>query len=151
MTLFYYICQLLDSMAQKYNTTTIVKGIIIVLLLLCLIDADYGFYQAMRTLISFGFAFLTYRYYQSEDKTNAIIYLCLLIVFQPLLKIGLGRGIWIVADVAVAGFLAYQLYKEVFIKKTTIANGGKASIDNSLSTVKKQGNLRINFPDKEKR
>ena len=138
-------------MAQKYNTTTIVKGIIVVLLLLCLIDADYGFYQAMRTLISFGFAFLTYRYYQTGDKTNTIIYLCLLIIFQPLLKIGLGRGIWIVADIAVAGFLTYQLYKEEHIKKTTIAKGGKASINNPLSTVKKQGNLRINFPDKEKR
>lgn len=79
-------------MAHKNNTTTIVKGGLVALLLLCLIDADYGFYQAMRTLISFGFAFLTYRYYQSGDKTNAIIYLCLLIVFQPLMKIGLGRS-----------------------------------------------------------
>ena len=97
-------------MAQKNNTTTIAKGIIAALLLLCLIDADYGFYQAMRTLISFGFAFLTYRYYQIGDKTNAIIYLCLLIVFQPLLKIGLGRGIWIVVDIATAGFLLYQIF-----------------------------------------
>lgn len=96
------------SMILK-NAKTIVKGIIAVLLILCLIDADYGFYQAMRTLISFGFAFLTYRYYQAGDKTNAIIYLCLLIVFQPLLRIGLGRGIWIVADLLVAGFLIYQI------------------------------------------
>ena len=138
-------------MAQKNNTITIVKGIIAALLLLCLVEADYGFYQAMRTLISFGFAFLTYRYYQTGDKTNAIIYLCLLIVFQPLMKIGLGRGIWIVVDIVVAGFLAYQLYKEIHINKATIAKDGKASIDNPLSTVKKQGNLRINFPDKEKR
>lgn len=78
-------------MTLKNNTTTIVKGIIAALLLLCLIDADYGFYQAMRTLISFGFAFLTYNYYKSGDKTNAIIFLCLLVVFQPLMKIGLGR------------------------------------------------------------
>lgn len=137
-------------MAPNYSITTIVKGIIVVLLLLCLIDADYGFYQAMRTLISFGFAFLTYRYYQTGDKTNAIIYLCLLIVFQPLLKIGLGRGIWIVADIAVAVFLVYQIFKEVHIKKTTITKGTEASFKEPLSTVKKQGNLRINFPDKEK-
>ena len=136
-------------MAQQYNTTTIVRGIIVVLLLLCLIDADYGYYQAMRTLISFGFAFMTYRYYQAGDKTNAIIYLCLLIVFQPLLKIGLGRGIWVVLDIAVAGFLLYQIYKEVHIKRT-IAKGTDTSIKEPISTVKKQGNLRINFPDKEK-
>jgi len=113
LTYFYYICQLLDSMTLKNNTTTIVKGIIAALLLLCLIDADYGFYQAMRTLVSFGFAFLTYNYYKSGDKTNAIIFLCLLIVFQPLMKIGLGRSIWIVVDVIVAGFLIYQILKSV--------------------------------------
>ena len=113
-------------MAQKNNTTTIVKGIIVVLLLLCLIDADYGFYQAMRTLISFGFAFLTYRYYQSGDKTNAIIYLCLLIVFQPLLKIGLGRSIWIVVDVLVAVFILYQLLKD-FYETRRNPNVGKAT------------------------
>lgn len=133
------------------NAKTIVKGIIAVLLILCLIDADYGFYQAMRTLISFGLAFMTYRYYQVGDKTNAIIYLCLLIVFQPLLKIGLGRGIWVVLDIAVAGFLLYQIYKEVHIKKATIAKDTDTSIKEPRSTVKKQGNLRINFPDKEKR
>jgi len=137
------------SMILK-NAKTIVKGIIAVLLILCLIDADYGFYQAMRTLISFGFAFLTYRYYQTGDKTNAIIYFCLLIVFQPLLKIGLGRGIWIVADIAVAVFLVYQIFKEVHTKNTTIAKGIEASTKEPPSTVKKQGNLRINFPDKVK-
>lgn len=106
-------------MSHKNNTPVIVKGIIAALLLLCLIDADYGFYQAMRTLVSFGFAYLTYYYYKSGDKTNAIVYLCLLIVFQPLMKIGLGRSIWIVVDVIVAGYLIYQILKSVpDIKRT---------------------------------
>lgn len=100
-------------MSHKNNTPVIVKGIIAALLLLCLIDADYGFYQAMRTLVSFGFAYLTYYYYKSGDKTNAIVFLCLLIVFQPLMKIGLERSIWIVADVLVASFLVYQILKSV--------------------------------------
>mgnify|MGYP006873025338 CR=1 FL=1 len=106
-------------MTLKNNTTTIVKGILAALLLLCLIDADYGFYQAMRTLVSFGFAYLTYYYYKSGDKTNAIVYLCLLIVFQPLMKIGLGRSIWIVVDVLAAGFLIYQLLKGILDEKRT--------------------------------
>lgn len=107
-------------MTLKNNTTTIVKGIIAALLLLCLVDADYGFYQAMRTLVSFGFAYLTYYYYyKSGDKTNAIVYLCLLIVFQPLMKIGLGRSIWIVVDVLVAGFLIYQLLEGILDEKRT--------------------------------
>lgn len=108
-------------MSHKNNTSVIVKGIIAALLLLCLIDADYGFYQAMRTLVSFGFAYLTYNYYKTGDKTNAIVYLCLLIVFQPLMKIGLGRSIWIVVDVLVAGFLIYQLLKGIQDEKRTTA------------------------------
>ena len=111
-------------MTLKNNTTTIVKGIIATLLLLCLIDADYGFYQAMRTLVSFGFAFLAYNYYQSGDKTNTIIYLCLLIVFQPLMKIGLGRGIWIVVDIAVAIFLLFQMFAN---RSGKIADAQKSS------------------------
>lgn len=138
-------------MTLKNNTTTIVKGILAALLLLCLIDADYGFYQAMRTLISFGLAFLTYRYYQSGDKTNAIIYLCLLIVFQPLMKIGLGRSIWIVVDIATAGYLLYSLYREHNIGKHTVLNSKDAVNKATTTTVKQSGNLRINFPDKDKK
>lgn len=100
-------------MSHKNNTPVIVKGIIAALLLLCLIDADYGFYQAMRTFVSFGFAYLAYNYYTSGDNTNAIIFLCLLILFQPLMKIGLGRSIWIVVDVLVAVYLIYQILKSV--------------------------------------
>lgn len=147
LTLFYYICQYLDSMTLKNNTTTIVKGIIAALLLLCLIDADYGFYQAMRTLISFGFAFLTYRYYKSGDSTNAIIYLCLLIVFQPLLKIGLGRGIWMVVDIVVAVYLVYEIlrlkHKGIDSKDSAV----RIQTDKPEDTSQRS-NLRINFPDK---
>ena len=136
-------------MTLKNNTTTIVKGILATLLLLCLIDADYGFYQAMRTLISFGFAFLTYRYYQTGDKTNAIIYFCLLIVFQPLLKIGLGRGIWIVADLLVSVFLIYQILrspreylstktKQPNSFKTNNNNTNEASINDKAASIRKK-------------
>lgn len=139
-------------MAQKYNTTTIAKGIIAALILLCLIDADYGFYQAMRTLVSFGFAFLTYRYYQTGDKTNAVIYLCLLIVFQPLMKIGLERSIWMVVDIAVIGFIILQIYRELSVKRPhKKVEDGERAIKDIPSSVKRQGSIRINFPDKEKR
>ena len=121
-------------MSHKNNTIRIVKGIIVALLLLCLIDADYGFYQAMRTLISFGFAFLTYNYYKAGDKTNAIIFLCLLIVFQPLMKIGLGRGVWIVVDIIVAGFLLFQIIKTHVDTTSTPAKTRVEREQNNLTT-----------------
>lgn len=128
------------------NAKTIVKGIIAVLLILCLIDADYGFYQAMRTLISFGFAFLAYTYYKSGDQTNVLIFLCLLILFQPLLKIGLGRGLWIVLDLFVAGYLIYQILRSSSEFLSTKIGQPRAfnnsSPTNELSISDKAGGIR---------
>lgn len=132
------------SMTLK-SAPTIVKGIIAALLLLCLIDADYGFYQAMRTLVSFGFAFLAYNYFKSEDKTNAIIFLSFLVVFQPLMKIGLGRGIWIVVDIATAGFLLYQ----VLAKDTGIVGDKKRNPSTPKYTEKRQNTISYNSGDKD--
>ena len=124
-------------MVHKNNTTTIVKGIIAALLLLCLIDADYGFYQAMRAFISVGFAFLTYRHYQTGDKTNAIIYLCLLFVFQPLLIIGLGRGLCIVVDMATAGFIMYPIFTS---RDVLMQSSNKSSESNEKPSSPKPSN-----------
>ena len=113
-------------MPHNPNKILVVKGVVVVLLLLCLIDADYGFYQALRTLISFGLAFITYSYYQEAEKKNAIIYLCLLIIFQPLIRIGLGRDIWILVDVLVAGYLIFQIL-------TSLKGENKKTVNNSTS------------------
>lgn len=138
------------NMLHNFNRTLIIKGILAILLLLCLIKADYGYYQAMRTLISFGFAFLTYQYYQSGDKKNAIVFFCFLVVFQPLLNIALGRDLWMVLDVATALLLLYQIFRQ-----TSSSKKEKTILDREPNkeapTVRRQGNLRINFPDKEKR
>lgn len=132
-------------MSHKNNTIEIVKGIIAVLLLLCLIDADYGFYQAMRTLVSFGFAFLAYNYYKGGDKTNAIIFLCFFILFQPLMKIGLGRGIWIVVDILTAGFLLYQ----ILAKDSGIVGDKKKNPSTPKYPEKRQNSITNNSGDKD--
>lgn len=137
-------------MSHKNNTIEIVKGIIAALLLLCLIDADYGFYQAMRTLISFGFAFLTYHYYKINDKKSVIVFLCLLIVFQPLMRIAFGRMIWIVLDISTAAYLLYQVYRYLNTNAVNRIQDKKIEDTGPISTVKKQGSLRINFPDNER-
>lgn len=132
-------------MPHNSNTVNIVKGIIAALLLICLANADYGFYQAMRTLISFGFAYLAYNYYKSGDKTNAIVFLCLLILFQPLMKIGLGRGIWIVVDIAAAVFLLYQ----ILAKDSGIIGDKKRNPTTPTYPKKRQNNISNNGGDKD--
>ena len=117
-------------MGDNTKTANIVKGVIAILLLLCLIDAPYGYYQAIRTLVSFGFAFLAYHYFQCKETKSAIIFLALLIVFQPLLKISFGRELWTIIDVIVAGVLFYSVCK-------WLPNSSKSTSSKAKSTQNK--------------
>lgn len=81
---------------------TIIKITLSIIFLLCLLDMPYGYYQAVRFAGTIGFALLAY--YSSEDnkKVEVIIYIALALLFQPFLKVALGRTVWNVVDVLVA-------------------------------------------------
>jgi hypothetical protein len=51
-----------------------------------------------------------YRSAESENKTLAIIYGALALLFQPFLKIALGRELWNIVDVIVAVGLIISLF-----------------------------------------
>ena len=67
----------------------VLKIILSILLLLCLLDMPYGYFQLVRFLAA-----------------------SLAILFQPLIKIALGRTIWNIVDVIVAGFLIMLVIKD---------------------------------------
>ena len=56
-----------------------------------------------------GFGLLALNASQKKDQTELIIYLGLAVLFQPLLKISLGRTIWNIVDVIVAVGLLLSL------------------------------------------
>ena len=87
-----------------------IKIILAVLFFLCLLDMPYGFYQAVRFAGLIGFVILAYQYSEKENKTEMIIYICLSILFQPLLKISLGRDMWNVVDVLVGIGLIISIF-----------------------------------------
>ena len=78
-----------------------VKIILAILFFICLAELPYGFYQFVRFAALVGFAILAYKANDKENKTEMIIYICLAVLFQPLIKISLGREIWNVVDVIV--------------------------------------------------
>jgi len=80
----------------------IIKIGLAVLLLLCLTDMPYGFFQLVRFLSLIGFAILAFDANQKEKQTEVIIYIILAILFQPLFKISLGRKLWNIIDIIVA-------------------------------------------------
>lgn len=80
----------------------IIKIVLCVLFLICLLDMPYGYFQLVRFLALAGFAMLANHAYQKNDQTGTIANIALAVLFQPLIKIPLGREIWNIVDVIVA-------------------------------------------------
>lgn len=88
------------------------KIILAVLLLFCLLHLPYGYYVLVRFVAMVGFAVFAYDYYEQQNKPLAITFGALALLFQPFVKIALGRAIWNVVDVVVAILLIALLIKE---------------------------------------
>ena len=75
---------------------------IAVLLLLCLADMPYGYYQFVRFATTAAFAYLSYEFFKSKEDNTGFCFVTLALLFQPFFKIVLGRTLWNVVDVIVA-------------------------------------------------
>jgi hypothetical protein len=91
----------------------IIKTILAVFLFICLLDMPYGYYQLVR-FISFGmFAYLGFKEFDKSNQTTGLIYFGFALLFQPFIKIALGREIWNIVDVIVGiGLLVTLTQKE---------------------------------------
>ena len=76
--------------------------ILAVFLLLCLAPMPYGFYQLIRFVAMVLFAVFAYIYWGKDSKPLAVTFGALALLFQPFLKIVLGRVMWNIVDVLVA-------------------------------------------------
>jgi len=88
----------------------IIKIVLAILLLICLFDMPYGYYQFVRFLALIGFGVLAYLSYSNKRNIEIIIFISLAVLFQPLIKISLGREIWNIVDVLVAIGLIITLF-----------------------------------------
>lgn len=90
--------------------TTTVKIILSILFLMCLFDMPYGYYQLVRFAGLLGFALLAYSSNQRKQEKEVVIYIALALLFQPFIKVALGRTIWNIVDVIVAAGLVISLF-----------------------------------------
>ncbi|MBZ9787596.1 hypothetical protein LB456_09025 [Psychroflexus sp. CAK57W] len=86
-----------------------VKIILSILLFTCLADMPYGYYEFVRFACLLGFSLLAYNSYKIENNNLVIVYISLALLFQPFIKIALGRFIWNIVDVIVAAGLILSL------------------------------------------
>lgn len=95
--------------------STTIKLILTILLFGCLIDFPYGYYQFVCYAALLGFTYLAFNANEKGFSYEVFIYVALAILFQPFIKIVLGRTIWNIVDVIVGiGLLA-----SLFLPKQT--------------------------------
>ena len=61
----------------------------------------YGFYMFVRFAALIGFAILALQANQQGRQTEMLVYIGLALLFQPFLKVVLGRQLWNIVDVIV--------------------------------------------------
>lgn len=88
-----------------------IEIILAVLLLLCLAPMPYGYYQMVRFVAMVVFAVMAYRYYEEKKNQLAIVFGALALLFQPFIKVALGKAMWNVVDVVVAIALVVLWYR----------------------------------------
>ncbi len=89
-----------------------IKLILAVLLFICLIDMPYGYYQLVRISGLIGFSILAYKASEKQNKTEMILYIGLALLFQPFVKVALGRQIWNVVDVIIGIGLIMSIFRK---------------------------------------
>jgi hypothetical protein len=92
----------------------LIKILLSILLFACLLKMPYGYYQLIRILSTVTFLYLAFLEDKKGIKNNVFIFIGLAVLFQPFVKISLGREIWKLVDVIVAFFLLLN----VFLKKS---------------------------------
>ena len=82
-----------------------------VLLLLCLAPMPYGYYQLVRFIAAVVFIVLAWHNYNTKEVCLTLVFGALALLFQPFIKIALGRTMWNIVDVIVAGMLIIMWIK----------------------------------------
>ena len=95
----------------------LIKITLSILFMVCLFPMPYGFYELVRFMAMIGFGYLAYLSLGKEEKNSALIYIILAVLFQPFLKLALGRIIWNFIDVIVAAGLIISM---LIPKKTNL-------------------------------
>lgn len=102
------------NLLMYLNLINILKCALAILLFVCLLDLPYGYYQLVRFIALIGFCILAYDSNNKGNKKEVIIFLSLAILFQPLIKIALGREIWNIVDLVVG----VGLIANIFLSKS---------------------------------
>lgn len=92
-----------------------IKISLVIILLLCLTDMPYWYFQLVRIFGTIGFAYLAYVDYQNKVKYTPYVFGVAAILLNPIAKVSFGREMWNVIDVILAVILIVSI---LFRKKS---------------------------------
>lgn len=98
---------------NKIDSVSFLYGILAAALLLCLFDMPYGFYTFVRFLASVFFCYFAFKAYREGNNDRMVLFIALAVLFQPFIKLPLGRFLWNMVDLIVAVILMYYLISHV--------------------------------------
>ena len=93
----------------KKNNTIWIKILLIIILLLCLFDMPYWYFQLVRIFGTMGFAYLAYYDYKNKIRFTPYVFGVAAILLNPIAKVSFGRELWNVIDVVLAVLLIISI------------------------------------------
>ena len=95
----------MDSINLEKGVTILIA----ILLFLCILDMPYGYYELVRFISFLGFSYLAYINNERGNTFQTFLFAALALLFQPFMKIALGRLIWNIVDIVVGVYLLLTL------------------------------------------
>ena len=83
----------------------IIKALIAILLLVCMLDMPYAYYQFMRIAVCGLFTWLAYILYHENYTILAVTCIAPVIVFNPIIKLAIHKQEWQGIDASLAAIL----------------------------------------------
>lgn len=100
----------------------IIKIILSLLLFGCLLDMPYGYFQFVRFFAMISFTYFAVLSNKKNRNNEVFLYIGMAILFQPFIKIDLGRIIWNIVDVIVGVCLIISLFNRKAKNKKSLSH-----------------------------
>ena len=88
----------------------IIKILLAILLCIGLSKMPFSYYQLLRFIALIGFSILAYNANDTNNKIELVIYISLALLFQPFIKIILGKSVWHYIDIIVSFYLVISIF-----------------------------------------
>lgn len=93
------------------GVNVIIKIIVAVALMYAVTgEPEYGYYTMLRWLVCASCVYFAYNSYENSRGSLLIYFAAIALLFNPFIKVPLGKDIWHIVDIAVAGITLLTIF-----------------------------------------